>query len=195
MCEIGRNFLWSGKITRREAVQDLLEFCLSFGPPKECRMDLMKKNKKNNGETREWKSSTVKFEETLFDGVVVGRVVKIPRDISYMTVLYRNCWMGLSEYMVRAWLDLVTKMQRYTLFAYSWSTSEECKKQDAVCISNRRSDINWMKQYRTVKAGLLIRGLKILRSSSEFYEIKNGGWPRKVLHVTKKKNYQKMGTK
>ena len=31
-------------------------------------------------------------------------------------------------------------MQKYTPFAYSWSTSEERKTWDAVCISNRGSD-------------------------------------------------------
>ena len=34
--------------------------------------------------------------------------------------------------MVHAWLDFVTKLQKYTSFAYCWSTSEECKNLDAV---------------------------------------------------------------
>ena len=41
---------------------------------------------------------------------------------------YRNFWMHLGEYLVHAWLDLVTKLQKYTSFAYSWSTSVYRKK-------------------------------------------------------------------
>ena len=33
---------------------------------------------------------------------------------------------------MHAWLDFVTKPQKYTSLAYSWSTSEECKNVDAV---------------------------------------------------------------
>ena len=36
---------------------------------------------------------------------------------------YGNCWIDLGEYLVNARLDFVTKLQKYTSFAYSWSTS------------------------------------------------------------------------
>ena len=36
---------------------------------------------------------------------------------------YGNCWIHLGEYLVNARLDFVTKLQKYTSFAYSWSTS------------------------------------------------------------------------
>ena len=64
--------------------------------------------------------------------------------------------MDLGKYMVHAWLDLVTKMQKYTPFAYSWSTSEERKTWDAVCISNRGSDIDRMERHQIVKAGISV---------------------------------------
>ena len=35
---------------------------------------------------------------------------------------------------MHTWLDFVTKLQRYTSFAYCWSTSEECKNFDAVVL-------------------------------------------------------------
>ena len=125
--------------------------------------------------------------------VGMGRAVKIPRDISCMAVAYRNCRMHLGKYMVHAWLDLVTKMQKYTSFPYSRSTSEECKKWDAVCISNRGSGIDRMERYQIVKTGVFFRGLlsKILRSSSQFCEIQTGGWSREVFHVIKKKTIRK----
>ena len=41
---------------------------------------------------------------------------------------YRNFWMQLGEYLVHAWLDLGTKLQKYTSLAYSWSTSVDRKK-------------------------------------------------------------------
>ena len=169
----------------REAIQNLLEFCLSFGPPKEGRRALIKKN----GERTEWKCSTAKCEETPLEecGRGVGVVVKIPRDFSCMTVPYRNCWMHLSEYMVRAWLD-----QRYTPFTCSWSTSEERKKWSGVCISNQGYDIDRMVRYRIVKAGVWFRWLlsKTLRGSSQFCEIQTGSIP-----CNQDKNYQKMGIK
>ena len=33
---------------------------------------------------------------------------------------------------MNAWLDFVTKLQKYTSFALSWSTSEECRNLDIV---------------------------------------------------------------
>ena len=33
---------------------------------------------------------------------------------------------------MHGWLDFVTKLQKYTSFAYSWTTSEECKNLNAV---------------------------------------------------------------
>ena len=38
----------------------------------------------------------------------------------------------LGEYLMHAWLYFVTKLQIYTFFAYSWSTSEDSKNLDAV---------------------------------------------------------------
>ena len=38
----------------------------------------------------------------------------------------------MGEYLMHAWLDFVPKLQKYTSFGYSWSTSEECKILDAV---------------------------------------------------------------
>ena len=32
---------------------------------------------------------------------------------------------------MHAWLQFVTKLQKYTSSAYNWSTSEECKNLDA----------------------------------------------------------------
>ena len=64
--------------------------------------------------------------------------------------------MYLGKYLVHASLDLVTKLQKYTPFAYSWLTSQERKKWDAVCISNRGSDISRMELYRIVKAGISV---------------------------------------
>ena len=51
-----------------------------------------------------------------------------------------------------------------------------------------------MEQHQILKARVCIRGLlsKILRSSSECYEIQSGGSPREVLHVTKTKNVRKL---
>ena len=50
-------------MTCGEAVENLLEFCLSFGPPKVGWRVLMKKN----GETAERENSTVKCWETPFE--------------------------------------------------------------------------------------------------------------------------------
>ena len=66
---------------------------------------------------------------------------------------YRNFWMHLGEYLVHAWLDLVKKLQKYTSFAYSWSTSVERKKKDAFYISNWGSGIDRMERYQIIKAG------------------------------------------
>ena len=41
---------------------------------------------------------------------------------------YKNFWMHLGEYLVHARLDLATKWQKYTPFAYSWSTIAKHKK-------------------------------------------------------------------
>ena len=62
--------------------------------------------------------------------------------------------MHLSEYLVHACLNLVKKMQKYSPFACSWSTSEKRKKWDAVCISNWESDIDRMERYQIVEAGI-----------------------------------------
>ena len=116
----------------------------------------------------------------------MGDVAKSLRNFSCMAFPYRNFWTHLCEYMVHAWLDLVTKLQRYTHLVQSWSTGEECKKWDAVCISNQGSDKNRMERHWTGKAGMCFRGLlsKVLRRLSQFYEIQSGGWPREVLHMT-----------
>ena len=53
------------------------------------------------------------------------RLVKNPWDSVWQ--YDRNSEMHLGEYLIDAWLDFVTKLQKYTSFAYSWSTSEECK--------------------------------------------------------------------
>ena len=44
----------------------------------------------------------------------------------------RNCWIHLGKYLMHAWLDFVTKLQKYTSSANIWSTSEECKNLYAV---------------------------------------------------------------
>ena len=38
----------------------------------------------------------------------------------------------MGEYLMHAWLDFATKLQKYTSFTHSWSTSKECKILDAV---------------------------------------------------------------
>ena len=38
----------------------------------------------------------------------------------------------MGEYLIHAWLDFFIKLQKYTSFVYSRSTSEECKNLDAV---------------------------------------------------------------
>ena len=50
-----------------------------------------------------------------------------------------------------------------------------------------------MEQYHIVKAGVHFRGLlfKIIRSSSQFYEIQTRGWPNEVWLVTKTKTIRK----
>ena len=62
-----------------------------------------------------------------------------------------------------------------------------------MCVSNWGSDIDRMEQHQIVKARVCLGELlsKILRSSRQFYKIQNGGWPREVLHVTKRKTVRK----
>ena len=104
--------------------------------------------------------------------------------------------MHLGEYLMHAWLDLVTKLQKYTPFAYSWSTSEECKKWDVVFISNQGSDIDWMERYQIVEARVCFRGLlpKILRSWANSTKFKQGLVEESVA-CGQDKNDQKMGIK
>ena len=66
---------------------------------------------------------------------------------------YSQTWeIHLSEYLVHAWVDLVTKLQKYTSFAYSWSTIEEPQKTRRCFIYPYRwLDTNWMDQMQTVK--------------------------------------------
>ena len=33
---------------------------------------------------------------------------------------------------MHAWLDFVTKLQKYTFSAYSWSTTKDCKNLDTI---------------------------------------------------------------
>ena len=53
-------------------------------------------------------------------------------------------------------MDLVKKLQKYTPFAYSWSTNDERRKSGAVCILHRGSDIDEMEQYCIVEAGISV---------------------------------------
>ena len=97
---------------------------------------------RKTGQKTEWKGSTVKCGETTSLGLWKFRGTLHV----WLWRSYRNYWMYLGEYLVHAWLDLVTKLHKYTPFAYSWSTSEECIKWNAVCITNQESDINWIEQ-------------------------------------------------
>ena len=54
------------------------------------------------------------------------RVYLGPAEIMYMSEGPIEIIIG--EYLVHAWLDLVTKLQKYTPFAYSWPTSVKRKK-------------------------------------------------------------------
>ena len=98
---------------------------------------------------------------------------------------YRDCWTYLSEYLVYVSLNLVTKLQKYTPFAYSWSASEECKKWNVYIQAGIR--------HRLGEERVRFRGLlsEILRSSSQFYEIQAGGWQREVLPVAKTKTIRR----
>ena len=61
------------------------------------------------------------------------------------------------------------------------------------CISNQRSDMDWMERYQIVKARACFRGLlsKIFRSLSQFFEIETRGWPKEVLHMAKTKTIRR----
>ena len=135
----GRDFLWGGRKTYSEAIQNLLKSWLSYGPPKEGRRVLMKKKlgRQQTEKVLQWNVKKKTFE---------GGLSKLRRTLRVWRS-YRNCWMYLREYLVLSWLDLATKLHKYTPFAYSWSFSEECKKWEAVCVSNRGSDLNRMEQY------------------------------------------------
>ena len=52
-------------------------------------------------------------------------------------------------------------------------------KNETVCVPNWGLDKDRMELYQIVKARVCLRGLlpKILRSSSQFYEIQSGDWP------------------
>ena len=39
----------------------------------------------------------------------------------------KHCQIHPGEYFIHAWLDFLTKLQKFTSLAYSWSTREEYK--------------------------------------------------------------------
>ena len=87
-------------------------------------------NDEKMGRHQKGRGSIVKCGETPFKGEVL---VKITWDSLY------DGAMETAEYMrVNIWcildslLDLLTKLQKFTSLAYSWSTSDECTKRDAV---------------------------------------------------------------
>ena len=142
--------------------------------------------KKNWGDNRMKKLFSEMWGNTVWGAACENSKRLFMYDGSIETVEY--FWVNVS-----CMLDLVTKLQKYTPFAYSWSTSKECKKWNAVCISNQGSDVDWMERYQIVKARVCFQGLlsKILRRLSQFYEIQTGGWPREVLHVAKTKTIRR----
>ena len=157
-----RNFLWDETKTCGKAIQNLLKSCLSYGHPNKGRRVLIRKN---------WRESRMKnFNSEMWRNKVWVELVKISRDSSCMTVL------------MHSWLNLVTKLQKYTPLAYSPSTSEECKKWDVVSVCNQESDLDWIWGYQFVKTRLCARGLlskiwaweKFKQSLNKVYEIKSG---------------------
>ena len=91
-------------------------------------MALMKKQ-----EAIEGRYSIVKFGEMLFEGATenLRGQWKSHGNLQFWGLM-ETFWIHLGEYFVHAWLDFVTKLQKHTPLAYSWSTSEEYKKLDAV---------------------------------------------------------------
>ena len=61
--------------------------------------------------------------------------------------------MHLGAYLMHAWLGLITKLPKYTLFGYSWSTRKESKNWDAVFILNWGWAIHRVELYQIVKTG------------------------------------------
>ena len=60
---------------------------------------------------------------------------------------------------MHVWLDFVATLQEYTSFAYSWSTSEECKNLDAVVLdqlleTNTNAIAYHMEEYKN--SGLVV---------------------------------------
>ena len=106
-----RNFSWSGKITYEKAFKThwnliyLLEGLWIF---------IMKKKwggyRRKRFLSEMW-GNTVWWRGGLWKSLGTHHVWRF----------YGSCWIRLGEYyLVDAWLDFVTKLQKYTPFAYSW---------------------------------------------------------------------------
>ena len=101
-----------------------MKFCISFGGDLEgCNEKINK-----NGEATKGRGSLVKHGKHCMRGMVM----KILWDGSPCVAVLWKLLNTSGEYLVDAWLDFVTKLQKYTSFVYSWSTSKLRKKWEAV---------------------------------------------------------------